>query len=111
VLSVLLSLGLVLAGVFTASRKPVGRPMHIGVAALSLVVLVISIAFQWSNLNGISEWVRNNPDATYSQTYNPMMNMIGMGVGIVLGSAWPLFCLIWFGALKKRPEQDAPEVL
>jgi hypothetical protein len=110
-LSVVLSLALLLAGVFTVSRKPAGRPMHVGVAAISLVFIMISIAFQWNNLNGISEWVRNNPDAAYSQTYSPMGNMIGMAVGIVLGAAWPVFCLIWFGALKKRPEQDAPEVL
>ncbi|MGP1309559.1 MAG: hypothetical protein ACTS27_05100 [Phycisphaerales bacterium] len=111
VVSLLVAIGLLLAGIFTVNRRPQGRTFHLGVAVASIVVLAIAIAAQWSNMTAIGEWVQNNPDAAFSQNYSPTSNMIGMAVGIVLGSAWPVFLLIWFGALGKRPEQDAPEVL
>lgn len=34
-----------------------------------------------------------------------------MAIGIVIGGGYPVFCLVWFGAMGKRPEIDAPEVL
>ena len=34
-----------------------------------------------------------------------LTSLIGLGVGIVIGTAWPLFCGIWFGAVKAKPEK------
>lgn len=107
----LTAVGLLLAGIFTVNRRPQGRPLHLLVAVVSLVLVVCSIGLQWQNMTAIGEWVRANPGATFSQNYSPTGSLVGMAFGIVLGCAWPVFCLIWFGALKKRPEQDAPEVL
>lgn len=109
--SVLVSVTLLLAGIFTVNRRPQGRGLHLGVAVVSLIMLVIGMGYQWHSMTQMGAWVKANPDATFSQTYSPIGSMIGMGIGIVIGGAWPLFCLIWFGALKKRPEVGAPEVL
>ncbi len=111
VVSVLVGIALLMAGIFTVNRRPQGRTLHLGVAVASLIILVLAIGYQWHNMSQIGEWVTANPDASFSQTYSPIGSMIGMAVGVVIGGAWPVFCLIWFGALKKRPEIGAPEVL
>jgi hypothetical protein len=111
VVSIFAGVALLMAGIFTVNRRPQGRTLHLGVAAVSLILLVLGIGYQWHNMTQIGEWVQANPDATFSQNYSPMGSLIGMVVGVVLGGAWPTFLLIWFGALKKRPEIGAPEVL
>lgn len=111
VLSILMSIGLILAGIFTVNRKPAGRTFHLAVAVGTLILVAISLPLQWANMTAIGEWVANNPDAEFSQNYTPMGSMVGMAVSVVLAGGWPIFLLIWFGALGKRPEVDAPEVL
>lgn len=111
VLGAIMAVVLIVAGILTVNRKPAGRMAHLVVALVSLLVLIAYIPVQWSMNEGIAQWVRENPDAQFSQTYSPGPAIIGMAFGVVIGAAWPVFSLIWFGALKKRPEQDAPEVL
>lgn len=31
--------------------------------------------------------------------------MVGLAIGLFIGLAWPVFCLIWFGFVKTKPEQ------
>ncbi len=111
IVSIFVGVTLLVAGIFTVNRRPQGRTLHLAVAVVSLILLVLAIAYQWHSMTQIGEWVKANPDATFAQNYSPMGSMIGMVIGVVLGGAWPTFLLIWFGALKKRPEVGAPEVL
>lgn len=102
---------LLLAGIMTLNRRAVGRPMHIVYSLGALVMLVVGIIFQLQQVDEIGAWVRDNPDAAFSQQWSPMTTYISMAIGIVIGGGYPVFCLVWFGAMGKRPEIDAPEVL
>jgi len=95
------------AGVTTVRRKPVGRPLHLVHALGALVLTTIGLYFQWQQQQAIQEWIRTNQGTQWAQALsgNKMGSIIGFAFGAALGYGWPVFCLIWFGLLKKRPEQ------
>lgn len=102
---------LLLAGIMTLNRRAVGRPMHIVYSLGAIVMLVVGIVMQLQQIDELAAWVRDNPDAAFSQQWSPITTYVSMAIGIVIGGGYPVFCLVWFGAMGKRPEIDAPEVL
>ncbi len=94
------------AGITTLRRKAVGRSLHIIYGAGAVLMNTLSLFFQWQQHNVQMEWARNNADNAWAkQMGNGQIGfLIGLLFGIVLGYSWPVFCLIWFGLLKKRPE-------
>ena len=52
----------------------------------------------------IMEWARQNPDNPWAQQQNPLLTVVIFAFVIVLSFAWPVFCLIWFGLVKRTPE-------
>lgn len=111
VLSVLASVVLLIAGISTVTRKPLGRTLHLLYPVPALISVVLSILATMTMVDAIQEWVRDNPDANFSQNYTPISSYFGVVIGVLLGGAYPIFALIWFGAMGKRPEVDAPEYL
>ena len=108
-LSVMLAAYLIVCGSFTAARKPVGRKLHLIYCVLAILIAAWGISLQIQNQNELAEWVRQHPDAQFSQTQKSGFAAIGRLVGILFGVivsfAWPVFLLVWFGMVKKKPEQ------
>ncbi len=105
---------LIVAGVMTVSRKAQGRKLHLIWAAGAVVLTIASIYIQLQVQAEIAQWIQDNPDATFSQQQSqggPIGMFIGIAIAVLLGFAWPAFCLLWFGVAKKRPEVGADETI
>ncbi|MBX3359407.1 MAG: hypothetical protein KF745_13390 [Phycisphaeraceae bacterium] len=93
---------LLAAGIATVMRKPAGRPLHLVYAIGGLILGIAGIAVQVQHQLAILEFANQNPGNKWIQQSPPVYGWIGVVVGIVLGLSWPVFCLIWFGLIKKR---------
>ena len=110
VLGTLWSIVLIVAGAVTASRKPVGRPMHLVWAAVAMIFGGVGIYNQMQVQAEVAKWVRENPEKPFSKQQaqgGSMGATIGYACGGFFGFAWPLFTLAWFGAVKRDSRQIA----
>lgn len=101
------SILLLAAGIATLRRRPVGRRLHLVWAVLALIngLWGTWIALEWQA--AIQEFARANPDHPWAQQQagGRPAALAGIVISAVLAVAWPLFTLVWFGAVKPRPEQ------
>lgn len=108
-LSLLLSLLLLAAGLTTLGRRPVARPLHLVWAVLGIIAACFGLYMQVKMNADNRRWALDNPQSPMAQGMNgPGANIgpiCGYVIGVVFGFAWPIFCLIWFGAIKRKPEQ------
>lgn len=105
---------LLAAGIMTLRRRPVGRPLHLAWAAGAILLTIVGLYMQWEQMQRLQAFVQQNPDNPWVKAQGSGQNVgqyIGLGVGIVLGFAWPLFTLVWFGVVKRRPEDFGPQDL
>jgi len=93
---------LLLAGIATVGRKPTGRPLHLAYAVVSIVMSVASTVVAAQHQLAVIEWAQQNPDSKWAGQAQSPMAWIGLAFGILIGLAWPVFCLIWFGLVKRR---------
>ena len=68
------------------------------------MLTVISIFFNWQYQSGLLKWAAEHPTDQWAKQQNPTGAYAGMAFGICLGMAYPVFLLVWFGAMGKRPE-------
>ena len=87
VLGVFLSAFLVIAGVMTVMRKANGRTAHLIYAPIYLILIV------WNAMVQLG--------AQKQQRMTGPIGMIMLVVFVILFLIWPVFCLVWFGAIKK----------
>ncbi len=98
----LLWAGLLLtAGIMTLRRLYTGRLLHLVYAIGSIPLLVWSIMTQLDMAAQLNQWAQQNPGSPFAQGNNPW---IGIAITVIFGLPWPLFCLIWFGVVKTKPE-------
>jgi len=104
-IGVVLSVVLLLAGITTLSRKSVGRLLHLVYGGANLPLTLWSTWNTLQKMAAMGQYVRDNPDSPFAQGYSPIGSMIGIAFGLAIGLAYPVFCLVWFGAVKTRHEQ------
>jgi hypothetical protein len=92
---------LLVAGIMLTLRKPASRPLHLVYAAGGVVLTAVASGAAVMHQLRIAEWVAQNPDNKWAQQQNPTMSFVMLGVYVLLGLAWPLFCLVWFGLVKR----------
>lgn len=92
---------LLVAGILTVARNPAGRITHLVYAVGGIILTCASTYLGLKSLEAVGEWARQNPDNQWAQNASPTMGMISITIGIVIGLGWPLFCLVWFGFIKK----------
>lgn len=105
-IGLLLSVLLLTAGIMTVRRKAAGRMLHLLWAAGGVLLTVVSIMVQWGVMQQQLQQTQSsakgvNPAAMQGGMY------IGLVVGVCIGLAYPIFCLVWFGVMGKRPETGA----
>lgn len=101
-LGLVLAILLLIAGILTLRRNPVGGKLHLVYAVLALPLVAFGIWIQFQQLAAMEQWVAENPSSPFAQGHSSAGNMIGMGFGVVLGGGWPIFLLIWFGVVKNK---------
>jgi hypothetical protein len=107
VVAFLLGILLLVAGIMLVTRKPVARVLHIGYAAVAVVLTAVMTAHGVSKLNQIGQWAAQNPDDPMAKSIGMIQSfaMAGIAVGVVLGLGYPLFLLVWFLVVKKSTEE------
>ncbi len=106
-LGVLNALLLLIAGVMVLKRKPIGRPLHLVCATISIPLTIIGLYLQWRLQQENVAWAQQadpaNPFAKQFQSPGASIgNTIGLIFGGVIGLSYPLFLLIWFGLVKRK---------
>ena len=115
-LGVALSITVLVSGILCVQRKPVARWMHLVWAALSLISMVVgTVIFHQHKATLLDATVqqavddqraRGNSNMTAEQFrgfIEPVMTFMAIAVPAVM-SLWPVFCLVWFGLVKRTRE-------
>lgn len=102
---------LIAAGIMTLSRRAAGRGLHLAWAGVSIPMSFVGLALQLAQQQEIAEWAKAHPDSPFAQGQGSPMALIGPAIGLLIGLAWPSFCLIWFGLMKKNPEVGRREIV
>ena len=106
---------LILAGISLIRRKPSGRSLHLVYALLAVVTGFFSTyaGFQGSmkQQQALEAWIEQHGDTDFGkQIKNQQAQQAGMqqtirvagtAVGLAVALAWPTFCIVWFGMVKR----------
>ncbi|MCG3125113.1 MAG: hypothetical protein GIKADHBN_03641 [Phycisphaerales bacterium] len=95
---------LIVAGALTISRKPAGRVLHLAFAVIAILITIGATFAGFQQQAVIDQWVRENPSSQFAQQQKMAGGMgqwFGLGIGLVLGLAYPIFLFIWFGLVKR----------
>jgi len=99
---------LVAAGITCVKRLPMARWLHLVCAIAGFPQVALSVYNQVQTNAVMEQWVRENPSSPFAKGFSPTGAMFGMIVTVVLGLAYPLFLLVWFGLIKRKPEDFGP---
>lgn len=103
---------LLAAGAATLGRKRAGRTLHLVYTVLALVSVAIGILVQFRMQAQIAQFVQQNPDHPMAQQMGAgggMGQWLGVAFGVVIGLAYPVFCLVWFGFMGRKPDERIGE--
>lgn len=103
-----MSVFLIVSGIMCMKRNPKSRPMHLVWAVLSFILMVVGVFMQIQGIGDFEKWMADNPENEQVQAMAkmPMKEIFygTIGLAVLLGGAWPVFCLVWFGLVKRKPE-------
>lgn len=94
---------LIAAGILLIMRKPIARPVHLLYGVLGILFGAYGVWAGVQNQQAITDWVNQNPGTKFAsdqQAQGPINTAI-MVAFMLLGFAWPVFCVVWFGAIKR----------
>lgn len=102
-LAIVVGIILITGGSMLVARNPLGRVLHLAYAVLSILVTLGGSALAIQKQGMIANWAKQNPDNFWAQQQGASggFAMIGIGVGVLLGLAYPIFCLVWFLVVKR----------
>lgn len=102
VVSALVSILLIVAGVTTLKRQATGRMLHLAYGAIGIVLTIAGTFIALKGIDAQIAAMSNNPNTPPQALAGAKMgSYFGMAFGVCIGLAYPLFCLIWFGAIKR----------
>lgn len=99
---------LVVAGVQTLRRIAGGRTLHLVYAAVSVLMCIANTLVTWSYVQSTVQALSADPQMAQMQGFITGVMWGSVCFGLVLGLGYPIFLLIWFGLIKKRPEDMGP---
>ncbi len=112
-----ISLLLLVAAITLLRRKPISVQLHLAYGAIAVVVLLAHIAWGVYRAGQVSQMMQQNTAAAGAQ--NPMGSFGNMSESMmivltvimgVIRLIYPVFCLIWFGVVKKNADLGSNEV-
>jgi len=112
ILGLLSGVLLIIAGVVTMRRNPLGGKLHIAYAVLAILLTAAQMYLQVGQQAELAQWARENPDTMFGkQAQNPGQQIgqtVGLAVGAIMGFGYPIFLLIWFAGVKRTPASWGP---
>lgn len=100
-LGVMMGILLLTAGILTLRRNATGGMLHMVYGVLGLPLVAFGTWVQFQQMAAMDQWVAENAGSPFARGHSSAGGMIGVVVGLVLGLAWPIFVLIWFGVVKR----------
>ena len=97
------------AGIATLRRQRSGRPLHLVYAIISLGLAIAATAAGVVHMQEQHEFMAHNASNAWVKNMPKGADIGGLIFGIVVGTAYPLFALVWFTLPKHSPEIGAPE--
>ncbi|MEL6329361.1 MAG: hypothetical protein AAFR38_06835 [Planctomycetota bacterium] len=108
VLAALVNLFLVISGFALVMRKPGARGLHLAYALAMIPVTLFGTWYQMEVQSQMAVWASDYPDNEMARRFQASQQIgggaIGLVIGLLLSFAWPAFCIIWFGMIKRTPE-------
>lgn len=98
----LLAAMLIIAGVLLLKRVAISRLLHLVYAALNIVMSILGTITGIAQTTRMADWKSANPDSKWAEMIKPEMAMPMLIAGLVIGLSYPLFLLVWFGAVKRK---------
>lgn len=95
---------LIVAGIATLLRLIAGRWLHLLYAAARIGFTIWGMYYAYTSSQEMTKWVADNPDSPFAQNYNETFQLISAIAFSSIGLLWPVFCLIWFGLVKRTKE-------
>lgn len=95
---------LIVAGAMTAGRHILGRTLHLVYAVAAFPLLGLAVWVTMRQQAAMNQWIADNPDSQFAGQMKAMSgvsSMLGIGLSIIFGLAYPIFLLVWFGAVKR----------
>lgn len=113
---------LIAAAVMLMRRRPAGRTLHLVYAVIAVVSAFLgtyaSHRAQVQQQQAMTAWIADHGDTEFgkviadSQQQQAAMQQSlqvgGLVATAVLSLAWPVFCIIWFGMVKRDAESIGP---
>lgn len=117
-LNLIVNILLVAAGIMLIRRKPTARSLHLVYAVIAIVAAFFGsyagyqAAMQqqqemkvWLEQHGDTDLgkqiaAQQSQQAGMQQTIRIVSTAIGLGLAL----AWPMFCIVWFGMVKRDPD-------
>lgn len=107
-LALLLSILLLIAGIMTLLRKPIGRPLHLLYAVLKILAVIVGLVtfiMIWPDYKvELTRYFEESGQNAQSRDVMLSATFYGALVSNLIYLAYPVFCLIWFGLVKRKPE-------
>lgn len=101
-IGVLLAAMLLIAGIMLIKRAPASRMLHLVYSVLNILTSIVSTVIGFGQAAKMAQWKADNPGSKWGEMIKPEMQMPMMIAGVAIGLAWPIFCLIWFGLVKRK---------
>lgn len=97
---------LMTAGITTVGRKSIGRVLHLVYACISLISVALGIYMMMRANDLIVDYIQQNPSSDLAKARGFVLGIMKviMAVQCLIGGAYPLFTLIWFGLVKRTHE-------
>ena len=115
-LGVILNIILICAGAALLKRSQSGRSLHLVYALVGIVAAFFGsfagYAGQQAQQQAMTQWIEQHGDTDdttrqivdqqqmSAQMQGPIQ-AISLIVGLIVALAWPVFCIVWFGMMKK----------
>lgn len=100
---------LIVCGVMLLLRNPIARPLHLMYGVIALLATAFGMYLQIEVQAELAQWANDNPGTAFAQQ-QAKSGAFGAFIGVIvtaLFAVWPLFCLIWFGAVKRKSSEIA----
>ena len=101
VLSIALGAFLMASGIMLVARKPVARAMHLAFGGVWFVVMVVGLVNGIMKMSAIAAFFKDNPDHEMAKWMSPATMLLTTVAMVGIGAIWPVFCLVWFGLVKR----------
>jgi hypothetical protein len=102
---------LMFAAVTTLNRKAAGRTLHLVYAVCALATGPLGAVMATLQQMAMLRWIAEHPENGWAKQTHPSIGMVILGSSILMGTGWPLFCLLWFAPKRHSPDVGAPELV